>query len=138
MSLFCLYLNILLDKFVQYGNNIMMECHIVEAPIFSVWVVGTTAVFLDWSNFPVKCIANKFKSSFFWSWSKHDINCIKMKLYIISSSAIHALGNVLKTQLDKHMPLIFEVPTVKDFMSPKTALFSRKCPTITIVVEILP
>ena len=79
-------------------------------------------------KYSVKVHRKKPKSSFVRSQDTNGINWRKTKVDIIASSDIYALGIVLETQLYKHMLLYVEVPTEKDFISPKIALFIQRRP----------
>ena len=57
-SLYRIYLNIILKKFIQYGNNIMMEYHIVEALSFQGGLVGGDVVVLGCSNLTENALQN--------------------------------------------------------------------------------
>ena len=58
-SFYRLYLNIIQKKFIQYGNNIMMEDYIVEALSFQGGLVGKNVVVLGCSNLTFSHIAQE-------------------------------------------------------------------------------
>jgi len=67
------YINLVLKAFVEDGNNVVLEDHILEALSFRGGIAGTAVLLYNCSNLPSKTLEKKFKSAKVTSRATHEI-----------------------------------------------------------------
>ena len=117
-----LYMNLVLKAFVEDGNDVILEDHIVEALSFRGGIAGTRALLYNCSNLPSTTLDKKFKSKKVSSRATHEIEWNEDKVHIYKSSGITAPEVVLKAKLDKHQPCHLDATVEKEFRSSKPPL----------------
>ena len=68
-----LYVSVWLKSFLEDGNDMILEDHIVDALMFRGGLAGTTAILYNIGAIPSKCLERKFKSSSVGSRATHEI-----------------------------------------------------------------
>ena len=114
------YINLVLKAFVEDGNDVVLEDHILEALSFRGGIAGTAVLLYNCSNLPSKTLEKKYKSAKVSSRATHEIIWYEDKVCIYESSEITAPEVVKKAKLDKHQPCHIEANVERIFRSTKT------------------
>ena len=117
------FINFILISYVEDGNNIDLEEHIINALKFCGGTVGTTGILLDCSMFPKAALKKKFKSKFVKTRETHDIFWDTFDAAIQFSSVIYLPESVSKETLVKYLVNYWNIP-VLDFLHPQNLLCS--------------
>ena len=67
------YINLVLKAFVEDGNDVVLEDHILEALSFRGGIAGTAVLLYNCSNLPSKTLEKKYKSAKVSSRATHEI-----------------------------------------------------------------
>ena len=120
------YVNCIIKSYVQDGNNIVLEEHILKALSFNGGLAGTSAILVNCSDLEGPCVTKKFRSKKVKSRATHEIEWFEDKVHITENSGITQPEVVLRTKLEKHELLNLKVTTEEVFDSDKPALFVGK------------
>jgi hypothetical protein len=118
-----LYLNLILKAFVDDGNDVMLEEHILAAMSFQGGVSGTSGVLLNCDKLTRLALNKKFKISRIGSRATHKIRRLKDKAEVHESSTITYPEVILAAKLRKHQKNKLAVVVADTFVSDKAPLF---------------
>mmetsp|Transcript_21013 Transcript_21013/g.29472 ORF Transcript_21013/g.29472 Transcript_21013/m.29472 type:complete len:980 (-) Transcript_21013:30-2969(-) len=123
------YLNLILKSYVEDGNDVMLEEHILEAMSFRGGIAGTSGVLLNCEKLIGLAISKKFKTSIIGSRATHELCWFEDKIEIYESSGITEPEIVLDKKLAKHERNCLDVHVENSFVSEKPPLFVQEVST---------
>eukprot|EP00559_Dactyliosolen_fragilissimus_P007958 CAMPEP_0184871406 /NCGR_PEP_ID=MMETSP0580-20130426/40701_1 /TAXON_ID=1118495 /ORGANISM="Dactyliosolen fragilissimus" /LENGTH=1005 /DNA_ID=CAMNT_0027374063 /DNA_START=1121 /DNA_END=4139 /DNA_ORIENTATION=- len=123
------YLNLILKSYVEDGNDVMLEEHILEAMSFRGGIAGTSGVLLNCEKLIGLAISKKFKTSIIGSRATHKLCWFEDKIEIYESSGITEPEIVLDKKLAKHERNCLDVHVENSFVSEKPPLFVQEVST---------
>lgn len=124
------YLNTVFKSFIEDGNDILTEEHILDALAFNGGVAGTTGILLDCTNLRGDTISKKFKTSKVKSRSTHEIRWYDSKVEVYESSDVTTPEVVKLPKLNLHTKNDLDVTVARSVVSEKPALFSKEVDVI--------
>lgn len=119
------YLNTVFKSFVEDGNDILTEEHVIDALAFDGGIAGTTGILLDCANLQGETISKKFKTSKVRSRSTHEIRWYDNKVEVYASSGITAPEIIPDSKLKNHKKKDLKVVVARSFVSEKPPLFIK-------------
>ena len=120
------YLNLILKSFVEDGNDVVLEEHILEEISFRGGVAGTSGVLLNCDNLSGSAIKKKFKTSKIGSRATHEVCWLENKVELYEASGITTPEVVLNKKLAQHKRNELDVQLGNSFTSDKPPLFVQE------------
>ena len=96
-------MNLVFKSFVEDGNDMVLEDHIVDAISFRGGMSGTSGILLNFTNLPTSNISKQFRSKIVKSRSTHEIIWDVSYASIYEASGITAPEIVTRINLDKYI-----------------------------------
>ena len=113
------FMNLVLKSFVEDGNDVVIEDHIVDAISFRGGMSGTAGIFLNCTNLPTSTICKKIKSKAVKCRGTHKIVWDDKEVFIFEASGITTPEIVASGTMDKHTLNDLNITVEKVFQSLK-------------------
>ena len=120
------FLNLMMKLFVEDGNDIMLQEHIVAAISFHGGGAGTSCILLNCDNLNELAIDKKLKTSNIGSRATHKIRWFENKVLINEASGIATPEVILDNKLVKHRKSLLDAQFGDSSMSDKLPLFIQE------------